>query len=77
MLMSAPMTASYRRVVLGALALCTLIPSLVTGCVNPARAPCLHSCSDEKDSCMLEATNVEAIQACDRRDEECYQTCPR
>jgi hypothetical protein len=54
-----------------------LILLVLPSCVNPARAPCLTSCSQEKDTCMLEATTAAEIQACDGNETICGGACPQ
>lgn len=51
--------------------------SITSGCVNPARAPCLRACSQDKDTCMLEATTSAEIQACDSNANVCGGACPQ
>lgn len=50
---------------------------VLSGCVNPHRAPCLKACSSEKDSCMLNASTAEEIQKCDGLSSTCSAGCPR
>jgi hypothetical protein len=37
---------------------------------------CLRYCSSNKDTCMLQATNAEAVQECDSWGAPCAQQCP-
>lgn len=49
----------------------------MNSCVNPARAPCLKACSQDNDTCMLNATTSDEIQACDQEAGVCGGACPR
>lgn len=44
---------------------------------NPHRLPCLRQCADEKDTCVLEATDAQAIQSCDVHEKRCSALCPQ
>lgn len=46
------------------------------GCANEARVRCEKWCVEEKDTCMIEATNADGIQACDRQAAVCSSGCP-
>ena len=41
------------------------------------RLGCLNGCAREKDSCMLNATTAESIQACDENARLCALPCPQ
>jgi hypothetical protein len=43
---------------------------------NPDRLPCLRNCSEQKDTCMIEAHTAQAIQSCDVHEKQCSALCP-
>lgn|GEM_PF-2131597 len=50
---------------------------LLSGCgPNPNRAPCIRNCAQQKDACMLEATNASEVQSCDTHEMSCSSICP-
>jgi hypothetical protein len=52
-----------------------LIGLTVSSCY-PARRPCLTACAKDKDGCMIAATTVDQIQACDVDESRCGTACP-
>jgi hypothetical protein len=53
---------------------------LCSGCLfgpSRERVGCLQRCARYKDSCILQATTADAIQACDHQGAACSDACPQ